>query len=76
MKNEVTAFGILQALKNLGWFRTTREIAEDANIETTSENLYQIRDELYDFAELGIVEVCYLPTSAQVSFRLLVNQTG
>ncbi len=74
MKNEVTAFGILQALKNLGWFRTTREIAEEANIETTSENLQQIKDELYDFAELGIVEVFYLTTSQAVAFRLLVNQ--
>jgi len=74
MKNQVTAFGILQALKNLGWFRTTREIAEEANIETTSENLQQIKDELFDFAELGIVEIFSLPTSKTRKFRLLDNQ--
>ena len=74
MKYPVTAFGILKALKNLGWFRTTREIAEEANIDTTSENLQQIQDELYDFAELGIVEVFYRPTSQTRKFRLLVDE--
>ena len=74
MKYPVTAFGILKALKNLGWFRTTREIAEEANIDTTSENLQQIKDELYDFADLGIVEIFWFPTSQTGKFRLLVDE--
>jgi len=57
MTNEVTAYGILKALKSAKAPTITRDIAILANIDTTSENLMMIRDELYDFAELGFVEV-------------------
>jgi len=57
MKNEVTAYGILKALSESNSYCNTHIIAVLANIDTTSENLMMIRDELYDFAELGFVEV-------------------
>ena len=57
MKNEVTAYGILKALGESNGYCNTHTIAVNANIDTTSENLLKIRDELYDFAELGFVEV-------------------
>ena len=59
MKNEVTAYGILKALSESNSYCNTHIIAVLANIDTTSENLMMIRDELYDFAELGFVEVIY-----------------
>jgi len=59
MKNEVTAYGILKSLKSAKAPTITRDIAILANIDITSENLMMIRDELYDFAELGLVEVIY-----------------
>ena len=63
MKNEVTAYGILKALKECGEPCSAALIAQMANIDTTSENLQKISDELYDFADLGFVKIC--PTSTQ-----------
>ena len=59
MRNEVTAYGIMKALKGAKAPSIVRDIAILANIDTTSENLQMIKDELYDFADLGFVEVIY-----------------
>ncbi len=55
MKNEVTAYVILKALGESNSSLNAHAIAVLANIDTTSENLQKIKDELYDFAELGFV---------------------
>ena len=48
MKNEVTAFGIYAALRTTkANALSAKGIAEAANIDTTSENLQEIRNELY-----------------------------
>ena len=57
MKNEVTAYGILKALGESNSSLNAHSIAIAANIDTTSENLQKIKDELYDFADLGFVAV-------------------
>jgi hypothetical protein len=56
MKYPVTAFGIIQALKMAECFCSEYEIAVLANIDTTSENLRQIKEEMFDFVESGSVE--------------------
>ena len=57
--NEVTAYGIMKALKSAKAPSIVRDIAILANIDTSSENLRMIKDELYDFADLGFVEVIH-----------------
>ena len=57
MSNEVTAFGIIKALKVSGGFCSARMVARLANIDASSENLQMIIDEMYDFKELGFLEV-------------------
>ncbi len=72
MKNEVTAYGILKALKESGDFNSVKMLAVLANIDTTSENLQKIKDELYDFAELGFVEVNTARNRNQPWFKVVV----
>jgi metal-dependent amidase/aminoacylase/carboxypeptidase family protein len=43
-----------------------------ANIDTTSENLQKIKDQLYDFAELGFVEVNTARNRNQPWFKVVV----
>lgn len=57
MRNEVTAYGILKALSESNSYCNAHIIAVHAMVDTTSENLQKITDELYDFAKLGFVEV-------------------
>ena len=57
MSNEVTAFGIIKALKVSGGFCSARMVARLSNIDDSSENLQMIIDEMYDFKELGFLEV-------------------
>ena len=75
MKNEVTAYGILKALKEYGEYGgycNTHMIAALANIDTTSENLRMIKDELYDFVELGFVRVRMNEYRRQPWFKVIV----
>ena len=72
MKNEVTAYGILKALKESGEFNSAKMLAVLANIDTTSENLQKIKDELYDFAELGFVTVNTARNRNQPWFKVVV----
>ena len=74
MKYPVTAVGILQALKKMDGFSSEREVAEAANMETTSENLQQIIDEMYDFARLGVVELSIEENTRRVKFRWAVEK--
>ena len=72
MKNEVTAYGILKALGESNAPLNAHAIAVSANIDTTSENLRMIKDELYDFAELGFVEVNTARNRNQPWFKVVV----
>jgi hypothetical protein len=72
MKNEVTAYGILKALSESNSACNAHLVAVHANIDTTSENLQKITDELYDFASLGFVEVRMNEYRKQPWFRVTV----
>tara|TARA_B110000858_G_scaffold78567_1_gene91070 strand:- start:354 stop:572 length:219 start_codon:yes stop_codon:yes gene_type:complete len=72
MKNEVTAYGILKALGESNSSLNAHSIAIAANIDTTSENLQKIKDELYDFADLGFVAVNTARNRNQPWFRVVV----
>ena len=72
MKNEVTAYGILKALSESNSSLNAHSIAVAANVDTTSENLQKIKDELYDFADLGFVEVNTARNRNQPWFRVVV----
>ena len=49
--NEVTAYGILKALKEADCGLSAKGIAQRANIDTTSENLRDIETECWGFSE-------------------------
>jgi hypothetical protein len=72
MKFEVTSYGILKALGESNASLNAHAIAVLANIDTTSENLQKIKDQLYDFAELGFVEVNTARNRNQPWFKVVV----
>ena len=72
MKNEVTAYGILKALGESNASLNAHAIAVSAKIDTTSENLQKIKDELYDFADLGFVTVNTARNRNQPWFKVAV----
>lgn len=55
MKNQVTAYGILKALKSVDCALSAKAIAEKANIDPMSENLRDINQECWDFVNAGNV---------------------
>tara|TARA_B110000977_G_scaffold165170_1_gene212166 strand:- start:304 stop:570 length:267 start_codon:yes stop_codon:yes gene_type:complete len=57
MQNEVTAYGILKALKESGDFNSAKMLAVLANIDTTSANLQKIKDDCFYYVEQGFVTV-------------------
>ena len=72
MKMKDLLIGILKALGESNSSLNAHAIAVLANIDTTSENLQKIKDELYDFADLGFVAVNTARNRNQPWFRVVV----